>query len=268
MYIEETDNSRPDNWHASHILGGTPGGVNSEGSLVPGLYINELMAKNDGAVTDNAGEYDDWLEVYNANDFQVDLGGLYLLRRNPDADPWMIPLYDADSTSAGPGGFKLFWADRDPEQGILHAGFNLPASGGSLAIASVMNREYHVIDEISYGSQQPDAAFGRYPDGADMLSILHLSPGSSNRLITSVDVRDETPNFLVYPNPARNFLVIEYEPAKESSGCLQNMNGQTVSEIRLDPGGSTTIDVSHLPPGIYLLRLTGYPSFSAKVVIR
>ena len=30
------------------------------------IFINELMAKNDAAVADNAGEYDDWVEVYNS----------------------------------------------------------------------------------------------------------------------------------------------------------------------------------------------------------
>jgi len=268
LYGEETDNSRPYNWHASHILGGTPGEKNSEGSLVTGLFINELLAKNDAAVPDNAGEYDDWLEVYNGNDFPVDLGGLYLLRRNPDADPWMIPLYHSDSTEINPGGFRVFWADRDPEQGILHTGFNLPASGGSIAIASAINKEFFVLDEISYGSQQPDEAFGRYPDGGDLLSVLRYSPGSSNRLITSVDMRDKSTGIHVYPNPSSTFLIIEYEPEVLSSCSLQSMNGQTVLQICLDPGGSTRMDVSDLPSGIYLLRFKGCPSCSAKVVIR
>jgi hypothetical protein len=262
------DNSSPASWHASHILGGTPGNENSEGSLVTGLFINELMAKNDAAFADVAGEYDDWLEVYNSNDFPVDPGGLYLMRSNPDAEPWMIPLYAPDSTKINPGGFKIFWMDRDPEQGILHTGFNLPASGGSVAIASFMNKEFHVIDEISYGSQQADEAFGRYPDGGMLLSVLHLSPGSSNRLNTAVDQRNENSRFQVYPNPARTFLVIEYEPGKASLCYLQNMNGQTIKKIMLEAGGSTRMDISHLLPGIYLLSFTGCPECTAKVVIR
>jgi hypothetical protein len=268
FYEEEMDNSRPDNWHASHILGGTPGDKNSKGSLVTGLFINELMAKNDAAVTDNAGEYDDWLEVFNSNDFAVDLGGLYLLRSNPDADPWMIPLYQADSTEISPGGYRVFWADKDPEQGIRHTGFNLPASGGSIALAGVIDKEFVVLDEISYGSQQPDEAFGRYPDGGYLLSVLHHSPGSSNRLITSVDMGDKSTGIKVYPNPTSTFLIIEYEPEVISSCSLQNMNGQTVLQTSLDPAGSNRLDVSDLPSGIYLLRFTGCSSCSAKVVIR
>jgi CotH protein/lamin tail-like protein/chitobiase/beta-hexosaminidase-like protein/parallel beta helix pectate lyase-like protein/type IX secretion system substrate protein len=268
LYKGEMDNSHPGNWHASHLLGGTPGNENSAGTLVTGLFINELMAKNSSAFPDNAGEYDDWVEVYNHNDYPVNLGGLCFLRGNPESEPWMIPLYDADSTTIGPGGFRMFWADQDPEQGILHTGFKLPASGGSIALARAMDKGYHMIDEISYGTQQQDAAFGRYPDGGDLLTVLRLSPGNPNRLITSVDVRDESCSFHVYPNPTRTFLVIEYDAGKLSSCFLQNMNGQTVSQIRLDMGGSTRLDVSGLPPGIYILRLTECPTCSAKVVIR
>ena len=268
LYRGEIDNSQAGNWHASHLLGGSPGNENSEGTMPTGLFINELMANNGSAIPDNAGEYDDWLEVYNRNDYPVDLGGLCFLRTNPDAEPWMIPLYDSDSTTIGPGAFMLFWTDGDPEQGILHTGFRLPASGGRIALASVSEKEYHRIDEISYGAQQPDEAFGRYPDGGDLLSALRLSPGYSNRLITSVDQGDESCSIHVYPNPARTFLVIEYEAEKVSSCSLQNINGQTVSKISIYKEGSTRLDVSHLPPGIYILHFTGQFSNSVKVLIQ
>jgi hypothetical protein len=82
-----------------------------------------------------------------------------------------------------------------------------------------------------------------------------------------VDPVDDITGFRVYPNPARNFLIIEYEGAKVSTCSLLNMSGQTALRFSLDPGGSTRIDVSGLPPGIYLLRITGCPSCSARVVI-
>ena len=125
-----------------------------------------------------------------------------------------------------------------------------------------------MIDELSYHTLQADESFGRYPDGGDLLSLLHLSPGSSNRLITSVDPGEDSTGFRVYPNPATTFLVIEYEAGKVSPCSLMNLNGQTVLRIRLDSGGTTRLDVSGLLPGIYLLSFTGSFSYSAKVIIR
>ena len=33
-----------------------------------GLMINEIMAINDTTISDNSGEYDDWIEIYNVSD--------------------------------------------------------------------------------------------------------------------------------------------------------------------------------------------------------
>ncbi len=267
LYREETNNSQADNWHASHLLGGTPGQNNSLAVTVSGLAVNELMAKNDAAYADEAGEYDDWLEIYNKNDFPVDLGGFYLVPGDPDEGSWMIPLYDADSTTLSPGGFLLFWADRDPEQGILHTGFNLPASGGRIGIGQVIGKELQLIGELSYGSLTADKAFGRFPDGGDLLTGLHLTPGGSNRLMTSLDPKDKSSSFRVYPNPANTFLNIEHEPHAGSGGLLWNMSGQTVRQFRLETSGLTRLDVSGLEPGIYLLKLQDKPSCSIRIVI-
>lgn len=268
LFRGDMDNSPAGNWHASHLLGGTPGYENSEGTGVSGLFINELMASNNTALPDNAGEYDDWLEVYNQNDYPLDLGGLYFSDANPDTEHWMIPLYSPDSTTIGPGDFMLFWADRDPGQGIRHTGFRLPASGGSIGLAAVVDKEYDRIDEITYGSQKQDTAFGRYPDGADLLTELYLSPAYSNRLITLLSPGDEKSSIRVYPNPAQTFLAIEYEPGKVSACCLQNISGQVLLSFPLYGDGSAQLDVSHLPPGLYILHFEGLNSQSVKVLIQ
>ncbi len=266
FYREETDNSQPENWHASHLLGGTPGEENSLATPVTGLEINELMAKNDAAFADEKGEYDDWLEIYNQNDFSVNLGGLYLIPNNQDGEPWMIPLYDSDSTTLGPEGFKLIWADKDPEQGILHTGFNLPASGGKIGLGQVIGKELQLMGELSYSSLATDKAFGRYPDGGDLITGLNLTPGGSNRLLTSLDPGNKKP-FRVYPNPANTFLIIEHEQFTGSMGLLRNMSGQTLRQFQLETQGFTRIDISGFEPGIYLLQFPDQPSLSVRVLI-
>ena len=70
----------------------TPDQQNSPGSSSgSALVINELMAENDSFIQDNYGEYDDWLELYNASGATVDLGGMYLTDDLDDPSKWMIP---------------------------------------------------------------------------------------------------------------------------------------------------------------------------------
>ena len=42
------------------------------------VVINELMASNGATLRDGQGQYDDWVELYNASDTPVDIGGMYL----------------------------------------------------------------------------------------------------------------------------------------------------------------------------------------------
>ena len=47
-------------------------GGNWDGSVV---LINELLAVNDTIISDEAGDFDDWFELYNPEDAEVDLTG-------------------------------------------------------------------------------------------------------------------------------------------------------------------------------------------------
>ena len=65
---------------------------------VQGLFINEFMADNDTIVADEYGEYDDWLEIYNAGLTSVDLGGMYLTDDLSEPTKWMISVGISGST--------------------------------------------------------------------------------------------------------------------------------------------------------------------------
>ena len=45
------------------------------------VVINEYSASNLERYTDNYGEYEDWIELYNTGGSSVDLGGYYIKRR-------------------------------------------------------------------------------------------------------------------------------------------------------------------------------------------
>jgi parallel beta-helix repeat protein len=268
LYTGETDNSDPGSWHASYSLGGTPGKRNSETTPVTGLYINEFMAKNDLAFADPHGEYDDWIEVYNSNDFPVYLGGLNFLAGSTDERFWMVPLFDESATTIEAHDFMLFWADKDPEQGILHMDFNVRASGGSLGLVQIIDKQIHEIDRIDYSEQPADIAFGRYPDGGMLLTPLFLTPGTSNILSDVPGSTVDPAGLSIYPNPADQYIIIDHPDLNRPTVSeLRNLNGQIMMQFILMPGEPVRIDVSGLPAGIYVIRISSPTVISSKRIV-
>ena len=55
------------------------------------IVINEYSAANYDTYTDNYGEYEDWVELYNTSANPVDINGWYLTDKPSNPTKWMIP---------------------------------------------------------------------------------------------------------------------------------------------------------------------------------
>lgn len=143
------------------------------------VVINELMASNTASVTDPQGEYDDWIELFNTGDREVDLSGMYL-SDNPDSPrKWAFP----ENTVISPGGYLIIWADEDgKDQPGLHANFKLSGSGEILVLIDRDEQGNTILNSIEFGEQQPDIAIGRSPDGTGDFRQLTMTPGKKNKL--------------------------------------------------------------------------------------
>ncbi len=171
-----------DNWQT--FDNPTPGSSNSGGQQPPTgaiLVINEFMASNDTTIADEHGDYDDWIELYNAGDQPIDIGGMYLTDDLNNPTLYQIPTTYPDSTTVQPGGFLLLWADKQPEQGILHLGGMKLSSGGE-QIGIFKSDGVTVVDSITFGAQTTDVSYGRMPDGSDNWQTFdNPTPGSPNQ---------------------------------------------------------------------------------------
>ena len=143
------------------------------------ILINEFLASNQSVIADENGEYDDWVELYNAGTTAVDIGGMYLTDDLSDPASWQIPTTDPASTTIPPGGFLLLWFDGQPEQGVLHVDEKLGASGEDIGLyASDGNTP---IDFYTFNEQLADVSEGRVPDGGDTFDFFgEPTPGSAN----------------------------------------------------------------------------------------
>ena len=140
-----------------------------------GLCLNEFLAKNNSGVVDEAGEFEDWIEVHNGTGALYDLGGAYLSDDLADPTKWRVPA----GTQILPGASVLIWADNEPLQGPLHASFKLSADGEEVVLVDADG--VTVRDYFSFGAQAADVSSGRLFDGGEpWVSLLQPTPEASN----------------------------------------------------------------------------------------
>ena len=144
----------------------SPGFSNGTGELPYSMFIiNEFMASNDYSYVDENGENDDWIEIQNTGNIPGDIGGLYITDDLEELNTWQIPTDDPEATTIMPGEFLILWADKEPEQGVLHVDIKLSGDGEAIALTEADATT--VIDSLTYGEQTTDVSMGRMPDGSD-----------------------------------------------------------------------------------------------------
>ena len=231
----------------------------NEGVSDHALFINEFMASNDATIADAAGEFDDWVELYNASQNTIDLSGMFLTDKQDNLDKWDFP----DGTGIDPEDYLIIWCDEDgdkPQSG-LHANFKLSAGGEFLAL--VDTDTFSVIDHISFGPQTTDISFGRETDGgSNWIAFEHPTPGYSN-LLTGIDplVPMTTVLYPNYPNPFNPTTTLSFRLALAGDVELNiyNIRGRKMQTLY---AGQKDIGVyqfnwnaSHFASGVYMAAL-------------
>ena len=145
----------------------TPGEVSAvPGSLFtfPLLWINEVMPSNTSTIADNLGEFEPWVELYNADSNTIDLTSYRLSNDGLNPGLWVFPA----GTTIAEGERLLIWCDAETNEtavGFLHADFRLNGAGGIVVLAREHFGEPVVVDYVSYGQVGADASYGTYPEG-------------------------------------------------------------------------------------------------------
>ncbi len=141
------------------------------------LYINEFMASNDTTILDpDFNDDGDWIEIYNSGDEDVDISGYYLTDDLGEPTKWQVP----NGVTVPAHGFLLIWAD-DNDTLITAPHTNFKLSGGGEQVG-LFAPDTTVVDTITYGEQQTDVSYGRYPDGSDNWEFMtHPTPGQPNQ---------------------------------------------------------------------------------------
>ncbi len=222
--------------------------VGENANMASDVVINEFMASNDAAIADQDGEFDDWIELYNTTDADIDLTGYFLSDNANNLDKYDIPA----GTMIPANGYLIVWADEDGMQEGLHANFKLSASGEEILL---VNPDTLVIDEVTFGEQTTDLSSARQPNGTGDFVIGTPTFNANNGGTTSLQEVDFTDDALkVYPNPTYSTLFVELndKTLAEMQVKVFDIYGRLVYQ-QTHQGVKTRIDVGTFADGVYFV---------------
>ncbi len=140
------------------------------------VYINEYMSKNTFTAYTKAGDYADWVELYNPGAAAVDLSGWFLSEDSAKPGKWAFP----KGTSIAPESYLLIWCsdNKAPVEGELHASFKLGQDELSLILSDPKLQE---IDALPMVPLQENVSYGRSAaDPTQLLYFTMATPGEKN----------------------------------------------------------------------------------------
>jgi hypothetical protein len=213
--------------------------------LQPGdLVINEFVAKNLYDYTDEYGELEDWVELYNNSDAPISTKGLFITDTIGDLFKSEVGdmLLPANS-------YKIFWADEDYVDYLSHWDFKLNEDGEQIILSTA---EGTILDSVSFGHQSSIFSYGRYPNGT----------GDFTEMFSTIQYENQAPNdtvfhadFHAFPIPARGVLYVNTSYEAPYTLTFTNSVGQTIKQIEVAWAGLVEVDVSNMSDGLYIITI-------------
>ncbi|MEM8757810.1 MAG: CotH kinase family protein [Planctomycetota bacterium] len=167
-------------------------------AALPALVINEVIANNDTIIADEAGQFEDFIEILNTGDEAVDLSGMYLTDDPGTPRQWQFP----SGTVLPAGGYLLVWADNDPLDGPLHATFGLSSGGETVALFHNDANGVVLISTLTFPALPADQSFGPFPDGEGQGRVFCA--------VTPAGPNDNDPSCFVEPGETPRVFVNEW----------------------------------------------------------
>jgi len=227
------------------------------------VVINELMASNDSAASDEEGEFDDWVEIYNTGTTSIDLSNWTLTDDINELDKFTF----AEGTIFNADSYLVVWADNDSEQGALHAEFKLSADGETVYL---LNEAQELVDSVAFPTATTDVAYARNPNGTGPFVEQAHTIGENNEEALGIFEMDLDHGFQLYPNPTNGLLTLKIENSFPGTPSIEIVNvlGETVMRTAVENNSLQSLDVSEFRPGLYILRIQFEEGIVAKELVR
>ncbi len=140
------------------------------------LIISEILSDNESVLTDEDGEYSDWIEIQNHSAEDINIDSWYLSDDQDDLIKWLLPNHTIPSN----GFLVVFASGKNRRTGELHTNFKLDDSGESVYL---IRPDGKTIEDslINYPPQQTNISYSLID--ATWL-FCDPTPGSQNEIGT------------------------------------------------------------------------------------
>lgn len=124
------------------------------------LKINEIVSSNSQSAQSADGNFYDWIELYNPDDFPVNLEEYSLVEYDDLSDKWHFPDHTLE-----PHSFYLVYASGlDTVTGKeVHTNFKIKSSGEALVLTYNTGQVADIFEAVDL---QENESYGRLPDGS------------------------------------------------------------------------------------------------------
>ena len=137
------------------------------------VVVNEVSASN-GVATNEYGKRNDWIELYNTTDHDIDLEGMFLTDDPSEPEKYQITKDDlsstvnyqlpiVNSTIIPAHGYYIIWADKLDPFRQLHANFKLTNDNDESVTLTAADHSWS--NTLTYSEMGSEESVGRYPDG-------------------------------------------------------------------------------------------------------
>ena len=148
----------------------TPEEKQQAGMPTAPVVINEVSAGNSVYINEY-GKKDDWIELYNTTDQDIDLEGMYLTDRSNKPEKCRITAQGTKASTIIPArGYKIVWCSKRPTESDLHVDFKLDNQDS--AVIRLMASDRSWADSLVYCLHNGDQTVGRYPDGGSRVYLM------------------------------------------------------------------------------------------------
>jgi hypothetical protein len=163
-----------------HTYRKTPGSANKQIPAITELVINEFSA-TPTSFTDEQGEQEDWIELFNTSSSAIELAGLFITDDPEDKFKHFIT-NEVQTWELAAGGYQIVVADEPETAAINHLSFRLSGSGEKIAIYQLTGGDTVQVALTSYGEQLRGFSSARIPNGTgNFVSTFAVTPGAINK---------------------------------------------------------------------------------------
>ena len=146
-------------------------------NLLGQIVINEFSASNFDNHQDNYGEYEDWIELYNTSNSDIDLNGWYLTDKPNNLTKWQFPssfIVSANSVAI------IYCSGLDEiNGGVAHSNFKITQTKFN-EVFVLSDASGSIVDSISVVPAQKSHSRGRDINGGSTWSLFTTATPNAN----------------------------------------------------------------------------------------